>query len=39
MVQILPILRVNTHVHPIMGSHAAPQDGVYELLFDNSYSR
>jgi hypothetical protein len=39
IIQILPILRVNTQSHPVFGSHIATQDGVYEILFDNSYSR
>ena len=39
MIPILPILRVNAHSHPAIGSHTATQDGVYEILFDNSYSR
>ena len=39
MVAILPTLRVNSYAHPTVGSHTATQDGVYEILFDNSYSR
>lgn len=36
---ILPVFRVSTHAHPTIGYHCATQDGVYEILFDNSYSR
>ncbi len=39
MVAILPTLRVNGYSHPTVGSHTATQNGVYEILFDNSYSR
>ena len=39
MTSILPILRVNSHTHPVIGSHTATQDGIYEIVFDNSYSR
>ena len=39
MAAILPTLRVNAHSHPSVGSHTATQDGVYEIVFDNSYSR
>ena len=36
---ILPPFRVGTHAHPTIGYHCASQDGVYEILFDNTYSR
>ena len=36
---ILPLFRVSTHAHPTIGYHCATQDGVYEILFDNTYSR
>ena len=36
---ILPLFRVGTHAHPTIGYHCATQDGVYEILFDNTYSR
>ena len=36
---ILPVFRVGTHAHPTVGYHCATQDGVYEILFDNTYSR
>ena len=39
MVAILPMFRVNSHGHPFLGSHTATQDGVYEIIWDNSYSR
>lgn len=36
---ILPLFRVGTHAHPTIGYHCAAQDGIYEILFDNTYSR
>ena len=39
MTPILPMLRTNAHNHPVVGSHTATQDGIYEIIFDNSYSR
>ena len=39
MSSILPTFRVNTHAHPTIGTHTASQDGVYEITFDNMYSR
>ncbi len=39
IVSILPMFRMNTHTRPVFGSHTATQDGVYEIVFDNTYSR
>ena len=39
MSSILPIFRVNTHAHPTVGTHIATLDGIYEIIFDNTYSR
>ena len=36
---ILPLFRVNAHAHPTVGTHTATHDGVYEISFDNAYSR
>ncbi len=36
---ILPMFRVSTHTRPVFGTHTATQDGVYEIVFDNTYSR
>lgn len=39
MCAILPIFRVTTQAHPTIGTHTATLDGIYEITFDNSYSR
>jgi hypothetical protein len=39
VMSILPLFRVGTHAHPTVGYHCATQDGIYEILFDNTYSR
>lgn len=39
MSSILPIFRVGTHAHPTVGTHTASLDGIYEIIFDNTYSR
>lgn len=39
MSSILPIFRVSTYAHPTIGTHTASLDGVYEIIFDNTYSR
>lgn len=39
VVSILPMFRMNTHTRPVFGTHIATQDGVYEIIFDNTYSR
>ena len=39
MSSILPIFRVGTHAHPTVGTHTAALDGIYEIIFDNTYSR
>lgn len=39
MTPILPMLRINSHTHPVVGCHTATQDGIYEISFDNAYSR
>ena len=36
---ILPLFRVNAHARPTVGTHTATHDGVYEIIFDNAYSR
>ena len=39
MTAILPLFRVNAHARPTVGTHTATHDGVYEIIFDNAYSR
>ena len=39
MSAILPIFRVTTQAHPTIGTHTATLDGIYEITFDNTYSR
>ncbi|XP_065337104.1 FYVE and coiled-coil domain-containing protein 1-like isoform X1 [Cloeon dipterum] len=36
---LVPTTRVNSHLHPIRGKLKARKEGLYTLLFDNSYSR
>ena len=36
---ILPMFRVSAHARPTLGSHTAVQDGIYEIIWDNTYSR
>ena len=36
---ILPLFRVNAYTRPTVGTHTATHDGVYEIMFDNAYSR
>ncbi|KAL5488790.1 hypothetical protein EMCRGX_G017786 [Ephydatia muelleri] len=39
LIPILPTLRISSHIHPAVGYHKATQDGIYEIIWDNSYSR
>ena len=39
MIAILPLFRVSAHARPTVGSHTALHDGVYEIIWDNTYSR
>ena len=39
MTAILPLFRVNAYARPTVGTHTATHDGVYEIIFDNAYSR
>ena len=36
---ILPMFRVSAHARPTLGSHTAVHDGIYEIIWDNTYSR
>jgi hypothetical protein len=36
---LVPTTRVNSHLHPIKGRLKARREGLYTLMFDNSYSR
>ncbi|XP_059479519.1 FYVE and coiled-coil domain-containing protein 1-like isoform X2 [Neocloeon triangulifer] len=36
---LVPTTRVNSHLHPIRGKLKARKEGLYTLMFDNSYSR
>ncbi|KAF4518008.1 hypothetical protein B566_EDAN012747 [Ephemera danica] len=36
---LVPTTRVNSHQHPIKGRLRARREGLYTLMFDNSYSR